>query len=133
MTDLEISEKVVADVLVKLFDLGLRGLDIKQPSDVNDADIDEAYLMNIMLWLQREGVLTFNFIDASHLQGRAGLFLQTVLTSEGFAALGHQFGEKGGETIGQAAKSVSAGEGSFVRAGSFVGGILGGFTKSISQ
>lgn len=133
MTDLELSEKVVADVLVKLFEHGLRGLDIEEPTDATDAIIDTGHLMNLMLWLEREGLVAFEFIDASSLDGREGQFMQTVLTSRGFAAMGHQFGDTPEETVGQAAEKISAGEGSFVRAGSFVGGLLGGLTKALSQ
>ncbi|MFN3170288.1 MAG: hypothetical protein ACE37E_06310 [Hyphomicrobiales bacterium] len=131
MTDLELSEKVVAEVLVRLFERGLLGLDIHAPSDVTGTQIDEAHLLSLMLWLEREGLVAFDFADASSNDGRKARYLQTVLTSKGFAALGYQFGEADSLTLGQAAKQVAAGEGSFIRAGSFVGGLLGGFTKSI--
>jgi hypothetical protein len=127
MNDLELSEKVMSDVLVGLFNQGLRGSDIQQVSDITNENIDDAFLMSVMQWLQREGLVHFKFIDATSMQGRAGFYLGSCLTSRGFAAMGTSF--IGDQTIG----NVSEGNAKFTNVGDFIGGLLGGFTKSISS
>jgi len=132
VNELELSEKIVADVLVKLFEHGLTGIDIKRPSDITDTEVDSEKFMSIMNWLKSEKLIYFDFIDTSHMQGRSAIYRRTVFTIHGFASMGHEFGVIKNLTIGQAAKKVSEDGSNFASAGDFVGGLLGGFTKSIS-
>ena len=57
-----------------------------------------------------------------------------VLTSKGFAILGHKFSINGGDvTAAQLVKEKSEGAANISGIGDFLGGILGGFTKSLGS
>jgi hypothetical protein len=133
MKDLELSERVVADILVKLLPLGLKGLDITNSKIVTNQDIDDQHFRNLMIWLEAEGICNFHLADTSNQDGRSAFFIDVVLTSKGFELLGHKFGPSGDKTLAEAAEEVASGDKSYAGIGDFVGGLLGGFTKSINS
>nr|MCU0905598.1 hypothetical protein [Tabrizicola sp.] len=79
-------------------------------------------------WLEAEGIIRFG---KPYMGGRlTELIRDTVLTGKGHALLSQQF--KSGLKLREAVRQVSSGKG-YSSIGDFVGGLLGGFTKSIGS
>ncbi|MGV8988631.1 MAG: hypothetical protein ACOH2H_20400 [Cypionkella sp.] len=78
-------------------------------------------------WLQDEGVVRDH---DSYADGLGGIVFDLVLTSRGFWLLDQKF--SGDLTLGSAISKVAKNEPMTAGLGDFVGGILGGFTKSIT-
>lgn len=93
-----------------------------------NADQEQIQLFaDIVKWLQDEGVVRD---DGSYSDGHGGVVFDLVLTSRGFWLLEQKF--SGDLTLGSAISKVARNEPMTGGIGDFVGGILGGFTKSIT-
>ncbi|OZA06982.1 MAG: hypothetical protein B7Y02_14630, partial [Rhodobacterales bacterium 17-64-5] len=82
---------------------------------------------DMVKWLQDEGVVRD---QDSYSDGLGGVVFDLVLTSRGFWLLEQKF--TGDLTLGSAISKVAKNEPMTAGLGDFVGGILGGFTKSIT-
>lgn len=85
-------------------------------------------------WLEAEGLIRVGSY-ARTLGGYAeGSISNISLTARGMAVLGQKIVLSGEEmTLSEEVRRVSAGEKSYSGIGDFIGGILGGFTKSIGS
>ncbi|TLP69184.1 hypothetical protein FEE96_02555 [Parasedimentitalea maritima] len=133
MSDLLKSELVIAKILELLMDWGIQETQL----EFKELGLSEEYAPHFfpcVEWLKDEGVIrtgkVFKYLEG----GGSGIVSGPVLTSYGLAALGHKItvGENE-EKLSEAVKEVSSGTKSYSNIGDLVGGILGGFTKSISS
>jgi hypothetical protein len=102
---------------------------------INDLDASEElkkFFPACMSWLKAEGLIRFN--HAKRYSDIGFVYFDPSLTSRGFAVMGTNFEYANRKlTIGQAVEEVSQGGTSFSKFGDFVGGILGGLTKSLGS
>jgi hypothetical protein len=125
------SEVVIAKILKLLMETGLKDTTVSFRS-LDLADEYEPFFQTCFIWLIDEGLIRSktnidSVSSAFHSYG-------PVLTSRGFAVLGKQIEVNGAKmTIATAIDQTSRGQKSATFVGDFVGGMLGGFTKSISS
>ncbi|MFS4437152.1 hypothetical protein ACMA5I_02950 [Paracoccaceae bacterium GXU_MW_L88] len=127
MTDLEKSELLVAELLDSLSTQGTR-IEVYNHAEFPWLAGDPGLFRNTVQWLAEEGVVRALWHESSTMRDPV---VGIVLTSLGFQLLSRKF--KGELSLIDAAKEVRDGKASYANpdAGGFVGGILGGFTKSI--
>lgn len=130
MDNLQKSEMVIARILAHLAENGL------QPSSLDNGTLDLndellPFFSTSYEWLESEGIVRSSNI-AKTLNGTMYI-TNPVVTAYGFQLLA-QGVTLGGEekSLGKAVKEVSSGR-SYSQLGDLVGGILGGFTKSIGS
>ena len=135
MDDLQKSEVVIAKILNQLAELGLQSCELKF-DELKLDDTFKPFFFVCSEWLVDEGIIRCKSITKYTGQnGGVDGFLNTpVITSYGFALLRQEFfGAKGSGNLSEAIKDVADGTKGYSQIGDFVGGILGGFTKSISS
>ncbi len=128
---IEKSELVIARILSFLIDNGLQDsrLSFKNLSLLPEY---QPFFQTCIKWLIDEDYVRVTWLVDSissefHVCG-------AVLTSKGFAILGHKFSVNGGHvTAAQLVKEKSEGAANMTGIGDFLGGILGGFTKSLGS
>ena len=130
MSGLERSEIAIAKILAILAENGALRSSIKiQDIDPNsELDLKMLDILDIFRWLEIEGIVRSGGITTEY-QGRQ----DCVLTAYGYSLLGRNliFASKN-TTIGQVAKEFSRdGRPDYSKAGDFLGGLGGGFFKSI--
>ena len=131
-TNLQKSELVISRILEHLLDLGLQqGTrlsfdDLDLPQDYGSID------NGCCMWLIEEGIIHCAGISQA-IGGNLGM-ISPMITSKGFA-LPDQTLVVGEDKIrvGQAVKEVASGQRNYAGFGDFVGGLLGGFTKSMGS
>ncbi|WP_417249618.1 hypothetical protein [Celeribacter sp.] len=133
MDNFERSEIVIAKILDNAIEIGIQEWTL-QFSNLMLDDEYAPYFYPCLKWLEAEGIIR---VEAYHrtIGDIAGGVVQNIsLTSYGLVALGHTI-KIGDDTdkMSEAVKKVSSGEKSYAQVGDFLGGILGGFTKSISS
>ncbi len=123
------SALMVAKLVDLLAENGLSKTEVSSSSFLpQDADQAQIQLFaDIVKWLQNEGVVRDH---DSYGDGHGGIVFDLVLTSRGFWLLDQKFA--GDLTLGSAISKVAKNEPMTAGIGDFVGGILGGFTKSIT-
>jgi hypothetical protein len=132
MNNLEISEIVVAKIISQLLENGLEPKTLRE----SDFGIDKEHLGFVytsIKWLESEAII---YVEEIHRGTEANvvILVNPALTSKGFNILGQNFlGRPGTETIATAVQTVARENRSYAGIGDFVGGILGGFTKSIGS
>ncbi len=131
MEQIEKSEIVIAGILNKALEYGLQQNDLR----FEELELDSEFLpffATCVDWLISEGLIRVG----NHQKMAAGtsFVINISLTSYGFAVLGRKLTIGGEEMeIGQAVKKVASTGSGYSSAGDFFGGLLGGFTKSISS
>lgn len=132
MSKREKTEIIVAKILSRLAENGTSKCTVDVPyiDPENTLEIDKKAFLDALDWLESEGLIRC---------GRGWLGLvgrdDCVLTSYGFAVLGQPFG-KGKEpaTVEEEAARIDRSNGlDGGKVGDFLGGLIGGFTKSISS
>ncbi|MER9091506.1 hypothetical protein NKI34_10305 [Mesorhizobium sp. M0700] len=131
MPSLGESYEMIGRILAKLILGGLRSQEIGVAS-VIDADKvsrhDLHHFVDVVKWLQNEGLITRGHALLS------GDYLGVQLTSRGIAAVEQgQFSASTGKSIRETVESKSEGgltSDTYGKIGSFVGGLLGGFTQA---
>lgn len=131
MENIEKSEVVIARILSKVLEFGLQdaGLEFKE---LELGDSYAPFFSTCVDWLVAEGLIRVG----THIKTKDGeCFLAGItLTSHGFAVLGQEIsGTDRGETVADAVKQVTDSGAGYSGVGDFIGGLLGGFTKSISS
>ena len=124
------SEIVVAKILSILLETGF------QPSDLGVEKLKleegfEKFFELSVIWLMEEKIIRGNFIRTMDRMGR---LTEPMITAHGFELLGQNIvgsadKKSNREVISQIASSPS----SYSGIGDFIGGLLGGFTKSVSH
>ena len=127
------SEEMIAKVVGFLAERGVRYTDVSALALGYPAgnEVDQLFSDSIN-WLKSENIVRQKSLH--EVQGGSSHELvakSCVLTSHGFALLAAPF--DGELTLGAAVKQTASNGAGFANAGSFFGGILGGFTKSISS
>ena len=133
MTGIQKSELVIAKILELLMEWGVRSCDL----EFQELKLDNEYapyFFPCVVWLRDEGIIRtgdlMQFLDGPG----AGIVSNPVLTSYGMNLMGKEiFVGAGKKSIGQRVKEVSEGKVDYHRIGDAFGGILGGFTKSVSS
>ncbi|MEX2517831.1 MAG: hypothetical protein WD969_00705 [Paracoccaceae bacterium] len=122
---------MIACLLQKLMETGIQHRNLGF-EDMGFSQDYREFFVPCLEWLVAEGVVRAGNIRKAMAVTRAAP--APVLTSLGFTLMGRQvrLGEET-MTVGQAVKQVSEERRSFSQAGDFVGGLLGGFTKSLSS
>ncbi|MEH6390722.1 MAG: hypothetical protein V7763_03605 [Sulfitobacter sp.] len=127
---LSASEKMIVAIISTLAQRGVLRKDIiREDLNLSDEHKDADLFVDAVSWLSNEGVIHSSYEHKFLLSGDAALGF--TLTSKGYQLLESDF--QGTLTLGRAIKQVNETGKSFTNAGDFVGGILGGFTKSISS
>lgn len=128
MDNIEKSEVVIARILSKSLDSGIKNNDLEF-EDLELPDDYAPYFTTCIDWLINENLIRV----ANHHKYKGGsLVLDITLTSYGFTVMGQKFLVSDEDiSIGQAVKKVSESQSGYSRSGDFVGGVLGGFSKSI--
>jgi hypothetical protein len=87
---------------------------------------EQGLFLNAVQWLEREGLISFE------RQSGLNKFIGCALRAKGFAVLGLEIDFQGGKTsMREAADQVGTGGVDAAKAGDFLGGLFGGFTKSM--
>lgn len=131
MENIEKSEIVIAGILNKALEFGLQQNDLRF-EELELSNEFAPYFATCVDWLIAEGLIRVG----NHQKVLSGMsfVLNISLTSYGFAVLGRKLTIGGEEMeIGQAVKKVASSGSGYSGAGDFFGGLLGGFTKSISS
>ena len=130
---MEKSELVIAKILELLMDWGIQDSKL----EFNELELDDSFacfFFPCIEWLSDEGVIRAGEIQ-KYLNGPGqGTVMRPALTSYGISLLGNSI--RVGDTevkLSDAVKAVSSERKSFSGVGDFMGGLLGGFTKSISS
>lgn len=131
MNNIEKSEVVIARILSKLMEFGLQSADLK----FQELDLDESFepfFSTCIDWLESEGLIRMH--EHIKLMNRTSIADGVVLTSYGFSVMGQKMGGTQEDiVVGDAVKQVSESQSGYSGVGDFIGGLLGGFTKSISS
>ena len=131
-TNLQKSELVISKILTRLLELGLQqGTRLS----FEDLDLPKEYAPiynGCCAWLIEECVIRCSNTSQA-MVGNLGM-ISPMITSRGFALLDQPF-SVGNERmrVGQAVKEVADGQRNYAGFGDFVGGLLGGFTKSMGS
>ena len=129
--NMEKSERVVAAILSQLMVWGIQDCELvfeelQLPKEY------EPFFFQCLRWLEAEGIIrTSNITQFSDRSCKA---INPVLTSFGIKALNQSIKLVEGETkLADAVNQVSGGQKPYSNLGDFIGGLLGGFTKSIGS
>jgi hypothetical protein len=133
MTTLGESYEMIGRILATLILGGLRRQEIGVASVVDEDKINHDavhHFVDVMKWLQNEGLITPGTALIS------GDYMAVQLTSRGIAAIEQgQFSPATGKSIRETVESKAEGgltSDTYGKIGSFVGGLLGGFTQAAS-
>ena len=131
MDDLQKSELVISKILSLVISWGIQSSDLK----FEELELDQSYktfFIPCVRWLCDEGVL--RALKIHTLAGGGGIITNPVLTSYDMNLMGEtiQLGNEA-EKMATAVGKVSSGERSYSQTGDFLGGLLGGFTKSLGS
>ena len=122
------SQRMIAAIVNDLAKRGVRRGPLDLPHlQLDDRDLDIELFVDSILWLEGEGIIR---TTDKHRFGLDGTAYGFVLTAYGYRLLEQNF--QGEMKLGQAVKEIAENNKSFSGIGDFVGGLLGGFTKSIS-
>lgn len=131
-TNLQKSEIVISKILEYLLDLGLRDGTSLAFEDLDLSDDYGPIFDGCCAWLIEEGVIRCAGTSQA-MGGNLGM-ISPMITSQGFALLDQPFAVSEDKMrVGQAVKEVAGGQRNYAGFGDFVGGLLGGFTKSMSS
>ena len=133
MDNLQRSELVIAKILTLLLEWGITSCQLEFEELELDQDFCNCFYPCIE-WLADEGVIRYSDIQRTLGSRCSGSVTNPVLTSFGFKVLGKDI-ELNGEktTIAAAVQEVKSGNRDYSVVGDLLGGILGGFTKSIGS
>ena len=130
MDNIEKSEIMIARILSKALDFGLQRADLKF-GELELDEIFQPFFVTSIDWLVAEGLIRVmqhnKAMDGtSHVSG-------ITLTSFGFSVMGRKLNGADGEIlVSEVVQKVSDSKASYSGFGDFVGGLLGGFAKTIS-
>ncbi|WP_156801069.1 hypothetical protein [Oceaniovalibus guishaninsula] len=128
-SSLKISERLVAAIVNILAERGVRRSSLSYKElGLEPEEIDGPLFLDAMIWLSDEGIIRSSAKTRFDMDGNAYYF---TLTAYGYRLLGQKF--QGALNLGQAVRETAETGRSFAGIGDFVGGLLGGFTKSISS
>lgn len=132
LNNLEKSEVVIARILEKLLEQGIRDVGLFGFTDLDMDQTNEPFFGGCIKWLIGEGIIKVE--DVSELINGDIHVVNPVLTSNGFALLGRTV-SIGRQIVAVAdvVRAKSQGSTSYSGLGDFLGGLLGGFTKSIGS
>jgi hypothetical protein len=125
------SEIVIAKILTLLMERGLSHSMMTFRCLGLESEY-EPFFKTSFLWLVDEGLVR----SKNNIESITSVFhaYDPVLTAKGFALLGTRLTSQDGEiTIAQAVEETASSQRSFAGLGDFLGGLLGGFTKSIGN
>ena len=126
------SELIVARILSVISDNGLQDFSLGF-EDFKLDDGFEPFFDTCVKWLADEGIIRFSELIPDCDDG-PWTVSNPVLTSYGYSLLNKPLlGGKDGETVGTAVKTASEKGTSYAGIGDFIGGLLGGFTKSMGS
>ncbi len=135
LDDLRRSEIVIARILNLLIGWGIQECQL----EFHELELEEEFapfFFPCINWLISEGVIRASSVErySSNKTSAGGVVLYPQLTSYGFNALGSEI-QIGDNTpkLATAVKEVSDNQKSYSQIGDFVGGLLGGFSKSLSS
>ncbi|UWR33029.1 hypothetical protein K3759_13915 [Sulfitobacter sp. W027] len=131
-TAIQKSERMTALILKAVLEDGIRYgtmLTIEK-LDFEQSDEDKSIFEGCCHCLLDEGTIRCTNIEQVR---RGSPLANPVITAHGFALLGQAFLSDSDERLGDAVRDVADGSASYSGLDNFVGGVLGGFTKSISS
>jgi hypothetical protein len=123
------SEQIIAAILSLLLKRGVRKTEIcaQDVADNGSDDSANELFEDAIFWLRHEGIIRFD-------QYTEDSFIDCTLTAYGFAILGQKLhGSPENETVGTAVKRISSNKTNLSPVGDFIGGLLGGLTKSLGS
>mgnify|MGYP000480616667 CR=1 FL=1 len=130
LDNLQRSEIVISKILQDLVETGLQDGVALQFEDLDLDNGFEPFFVGCCRWLLDEGIVR---CTNEHQVLKGMPMVNPVITAKGFALLGQPFaGSVEGNRVGDAVKEVATGNRNYAGVGDFFGGLLGGFTKSIS-
>lgn len=123
-------------VLAKVLDLAMqKGIQEWQLAfkDLGLSAEHEGHFYPCVHWLEAEGLIRVGNYARTMGGAANGAIFNIVLTSRGLAVLGQEVSVEGkNEVLSDTVRKVSEGKVDYHRIGDAIGGILGGFIKSIS-
>ena len=125
------TELVLARILALLMEQGLKGSTLTFGSLNLDPEY-EPFFKTCFLWLIDEGLVR----SRTNLESISSAFhsYDPVLTARGFAVLGSNLRVNDGQvSLAKIVEDKAASSGMYTGVGDFLGGLFGGFTKSISS
>lgn len=126
------SEIVIAKILEKLLQNGLRDGWILNFQDLGLSDDYSDHFSACAKWLVAEEIIRIQGIS-EYINGMSRV-IGPNLTAKGFALLGQSF-SVAGQTVSasEIVKDKASGQANYAPFGDLLGGILGGFTKTIGS
>ncbi|WP_090732807.1 hypothetical protein [Paracoccus homiensis] len=128
------SEEMVARIVAHLAPYGVQRTTFgSKELGYESGNETRLLFIDAMNWLQNEGVV-FSSEKIKFMNGTSEgevYALRFVLTSKGYKLLSSRF--NGDLTLGQAITKVNASGEGYANLGDLVGGLLGGFTKSMGS
>lgn len=130
LDNLQKSEVVISKILQDLVETGLQYGTALEFEELELGVEFKPFFVGCCLWLIEEGIVRCTN-EHQVIQGMP--MVNPVITAKGFTLLGQPFaGTEEGNRVGDAVKEVASGNKNYAGIGDFFGGLLGGFTKSIS-
>lgn len=124
------SDLMVASIASRLYQ---NGVSTQTISILDVGEEDEDLFIDAICWMRDEGLIRTSGFASTNDEGITTKAHDCVLSSFGFAAFSNRMERDGKETtLGTEIKRVSETKSSWGAPGEFIGGLLGGFTKSIS-
>jgi len=131
-TSLQKSELVISKILEALLETGLQHGTWLKFEKLDLSEEYEPFFDGCCVWLLEEGIVRCSNTQQA-LGGGVGM-INPMITSYGFAILDQKLTIAQSDVrVGQAVREVARGSRNYAGVGDFIGGILGGFTKSISS
>lgn len=137
MDNLQKSERVIAKVLEALLEQGIQYQTYLEFQELHLPEEMEPFFQGCCLWLLDEGIVRCTNIQQV-LQGMP--MVNPVITAYGFKILGQRFLDGSDDEaaatstdVAHVVREVASGERSYSGLGDFLGGLLGGFTKSMGS
>lgn len=131
LDNLQKSEVVISRILQELVETGLQYGVALQFRDLELDDEFEPFFTGCCLWLLDEGIIR---CTNEHQVAKEAPIVNPVITAKGFALLGQPFADgEEGDRVGNAVKEVAKGNRNYAAVGDLMGGVLGGFIKSMGS
>ena len=133
MNAMDQTNLVLAKILQLALENGIRYWSLSFAELELESDYED-YFFPCVQWLEAEGLIRFDDLGQTMGGPAEGSVDNISLTSRGMAVLGQKIEIDGvQESIASAVKKVSAGSVNYHGIGDAIGGVLGGFVKSLGS
>lgn len=136
--EMETSEALIGFILAELYKNGLRSRNFTKDDFIQfSSDLDKRLLVDIVIWMCEEKLIYMRIDLGKNVRARAkaqvGMKVEELqLSSKGIQLLKNSEAKDLLQLINMQPPTSETPMSSYTKLGSLIGGLLGGFTKSIS-